>query len=193
MEKKCLKCGETNNPEGLVKDKTREDGFHPYCKKCNIKKVKEYTIRNNKKVLDCKREYYQKNKNRWVYYRIENKDRINKLAKVRRKEKPWIATYYCIRQRCKSKDSYFKFNIKPIITKEDLKILWYRDKAYELKKPSIDRIDNEGDYVFHNCRYIEMDINIKRERRKRGNSITTKTRLATLAKEKKDDYKTKGQ
>lgn len=49
--------------------------------------------------------------------------------------------------------------IKCLITKEELKFLWFRDKAFMLKKPSINRIDNDGHYTVDNCNYIERGEN----------------------------------
>ena len=46
---------------------------------------------------------------------------------------------------------------------QEVKTLWFRDRAYLLKQPSIDRIDGNGDYVFTNCRFIEMEDNRKRQ------------------------------
>jgi len=40
-----------------------------------------------------------------------------------------------------------------------LKELWFRDKAYNLKRPSIDRKNNNEDYTFENCRFIELGKN----------------------------------
>jgi hypothetical protein len=40
--------------------------------------------------------------------------------------------------------------------------LWERDKAYLLKRPSIDRIDSNGHYEVSNCRFIELSENVRR-------------------------------
>lgn len=70
---------------------------------------------------------------------------------------PWRATLQSIKNRCGRIGKYI--NRKCLITADELKILWFRDKAYLLKSPSIDRIDNERDYTFENCRYIERRDN----------------------------------
>ena len=49
---------------------------------------------------------------------------------------------------------------------EEFKKLWFRDKAYEMNRPSIDRIDPKGDYTYNNCRYLELSENISRASRK---------------------------
>ena len=72
----------------------------------------------------------------------------------------WEKTYRGIISRCKDKHSrYFKKGIKALISKEELKTLWFRDKAYLLELPSIHRIDNDGDYTFENCQYVERGFN----------------------------------
>lgn len=45
------------------------------------------------------------------------------------------------------------------ITTTEIGILWHRDKAYEMKKPSLDRINNDKGYTFENCRFIEFSLN----------------------------------
>jgi hypothetical protein len=37
--------------------------------------------------------------------------------------------------------------------------MWKRDKAHLLARPSVDRIDNDGNYELSNCRFIELHEN----------------------------------
>ena len=95
--------------------------------------------------------------------RIQAKKYIKILAK-KRKEYPWILTLDHIQQRCenpnvRSYKNYGGKGIKCLITKEELKFLWFRDKAYLMKQPSIDRKKNDKDYALENCQYIEMLAN----------------------------------
>lgn len=55
------------------------------------------------------------------------------------------------------------------MTVEDFKFLWFRDRAYLMKKPSIDRINSNGHYELNNCRFIELIINQSRTKLKRNN------------------------
>ena len=70
-----------------------------------------------------------------------------------------VNKYRGIRSRCNHNKGYK--DLPPItISLEDMFILWNRDKAYLLKKPSIDRKDNNKGYTFDNCRFIELSLNI---------------------------------
>ena len=44
---------------------------------------------------------------------------------------------------------------------DDMKELWFRDRADLMKCPSIDRIDNKKHYTKDNCRYIELEDNFE--------------------------------
>lgn len=79
---------------------------------------------------------------------------------------PWAKTYMYIRKRCLNpKDTkYARYGgrgIKALITVDELKKLWFRDKAYAMESPTIHRIDNDGNYELGNCMYIERDENAR--------------------------------
>jgi len=135
----CTKCGKEKFINAFTKDKNRKDDLDRWCKECKQK--------------------YKK-----IYYK-NNKEKVNKKIKIYRKSVPWKCCFQNILKRCnninnKSYKNYGNRGIKCLITEEELKELWFRDKAYNMKKPSIDRIENDGNYKFSNCRYIEFSNNI---------------------------------
>lgn len=72
-----------------------------------------------------------------------------------------------IKDRCNNpKNHAYKYyggrGIKCLITLEEVEFLWQRDNANLMNKPSIDRINNDGDYTFENCRFIELKENVKK-------------------------------
>ena len=84
---------------------------------------------------------------------------------------PWYNSYQCAKQRCTNPNNprfkdYGGRGIKFILTIEDAAFLWDRDNAYALYQPSIDRINNDGDYEFSNCRWIEKGENSSRQHRR---------------------------
>lgn len=81
---------------------------------------------------------------------------------------PYKKTLTDIKQRCnnpnnKEYKNYGGRGIKCLITEEEVKRLWFRDKAYLMDKPSIDRINNDGDYTYENCRYVELRENVQKQ------------------------------
>ena len=77
------------------------------------------------------------------------------------KKHPWCISYRNARERCKPTGLYGKRGIKFNMTIPDFKELWFRDKAWLLKRPSIDRINAKGDYIKSNCRFIELSENCR--------------------------------
>lgn len=79
-----------------------------------------------------------------------------------KRPEPWVKTHYGIIGRCNNpKSNYHKNEIKCLISRNQLKELWFRDRAYEMYKPSIDRINSKGNYIMSNCRYIEHSENAR--------------------------------
>lgn len=79
---------------------------------------------------------------------------------------PWYKIFHNIKNRCtKPNNKDYRYyggkGIKCLLTQVQIKELWFRDKAYEMKKPSIDRRDSNKDYCYNNCRFIEKSLNSK--------------------------------
>jgi hypothetical protein len=90
-----------------------------------------------------------------------------------RKINPWLHIFSLAKNRCLNKNNprykdYGGRGISFKLTLEDIKNLWFRDVTPNMKRPSIDRIDNNGNYELSNCRFIEMSDNSKNTRRIRS-------------------------
>lgn len=86
---------------------------------------------------------------------------------------PWRKHFYSARSRCiNPKDNHYylygQINIKFLMTIEDFKFLWFRDKAWLLKQPSIERINVNENYELSNCEFIELVINSSYNKRPRN-------------------------
>ena len=93
-----------------------------------------------------------------------------KLAKARlanaawKKRNPWMVSYAGAMTRCNNKNApqyrtYGGRGVECRLTVEQVKELWERDNAANMKRPSIDRIDSSGHYEKGNCRFIEQALN----------------------------------
>ena len=81
--------------------------------------------------------------------------------KRRRIREPWYAQWRGINRRCTTKSNkYYRRGIKNFLSIDDVKTLWFRDRAYFLTKPSLDRIDSRKNYTLENCEFIELKENI---------------------------------
>lgn len=110
--------------------------------------------------------------NQKIYYN-KHKKYLSKKSKIYRKNfrklNPWYGSYVSAKERCnnpnnKDYKNYGGRGIKFLLTKEDYKNIWNRDKGWLLKQPSIDRINNDGNYEFNNCQFIEKKINSLKRR-----------------------------
>lgn len=89
-------------------------------------------------------------------------------ARERRKKFPWETNFYLANARCNNpKNPCYKYygskGVKFLISKQEIKNLWFRDEAYNMEKPSLDRINNNGDYTFENCQFIEHRLNSSKD------------------------------
>lgn len=79
---------------------------------------------------------------------------------------PWFRHVEYARRRCRdTKSRWWKFygakGITCTLTCEEAKTIWHRDRAWELKRPSLDRIKADQGYTLHNCRFIEQAQNAR--------------------------------
>lgn len=120
---------------------------------------------NKDRVRRNQRLYYLKNAKR-LNERFNSKYRpcYKALNEARQKEWnkrfPWYKSWQAAKQRCNNPNSqgfktYGRRGIKCLLTKHAMQWLWARDQAHLMTTPSIDRIDNDGDYCLENCRFIE--------------------------------------
>ncbi len=145
----CFTCKRKKLTNTFHKDNSKKDKLHYDCKNCRTQRSGEYYNNYLKKILNKKKKQYIKNK----------------------AKKPWINSYNGAKSRCNNKNNkdykyYGGRGIKFIMTSEDFKFLWFRDKACNMKKPSIDRKDNDGNYELSNCKFIELSENSRKVRRK---------------------------
>lgn len=73
---------------------------------------------------------------------------------------------YMIKDRCTNANQkkYLRYGgrgIRNELTHNDLKLLWQRYEAESMKRPSIDRLNVDGNYSIANCRFIELAENAR--------------------------------
>jgi hypothetical protein len=162
--KQCSRCKKWKKKSEFSKHKRECGGLDYWCKLCKNACQAIY-VEKNRKQINKKRRNYNKT----------HKVKIKNQRKKYKQSTPWAYVFYGIKQRCNNqKNSRYKYyggrGIKCLLSKEEVKSLWYRDKAWLLKRPSIDRKDNDGDYTYNNCQFIEQSLNFS----KRNSQIASK-------------------
>ena len=104
------------------------------------------------------------------YNHIKGEKR-KEYKKVHKQQYPWKSIFNSIKQRCNNpNNTFYKYyggkRIKCLITLNQVKFLWFFDKAYNMKKPSIDRSRNNEHYRLSNCQFIEYSENSAKDKRK---------------------------
>jgi hypothetical protein len=80
------------------------------------------------------------------------------------KKSKWYNAYENAVQRCTNKKlpnykNYGGRGIKMVASAKDFLRVWLREKGYLMTQPSIDRINNDGNYTLKNLRFIDCTEN----------------------------------
>lgn len=159
--KVCSKCKQEKSLIEFPKVKARgKIYFRSICKECHKQNKKDYYEKNKKQILKKQKEDYYKNPEK------HQEEYLKYKAKY-----PWRIVWKSIQERCyKPKTRSYKWyggrGIKNYLTVEDVKFLWFRDNAYKMEHPTIDRENKNKDYTLDNCQFIEKSENSAKDKRK---------------------------
>ncbi len=140
------------------------------CTSClKIKDIKDFAIDNRNKdgkqskCRDCVLLYH-------LNYRKKNKKQISKMKKLYtlkiKRDYPWRNSAKAAKARCNNinTNSYIYYGargIKYLLSDKQIKELWFKNKAYLMKYPTLDRKNGNKNYTYKNCRFIERALNSK--------------------------------
>jgi hypothetical protein len=172
----CNKCNIEKDISNFCKDISKKDGLCTICKLCSKQKHNIY-------YQEHKEELCLLNKIK----RITNNKYINNREQLLRKKYPERSILKSIIQRCynpnnKAYKNYGGKGIKKFLTTKNIKYMMIRDNYFDLKKPSIDRLDSNGNYCIENCKFIELSENISKRNKENSNfyKLTKERRIENL-------------
>lgn len=105
--------------------------YRDHCDKL-IARSAEWTKKNLKRVYENRKKYYEK----YPWLKFKNN------AKAR-----------CNNKNCSDYKYYGAKGIRYEITDEELRLLWIKCNASEIKNPSLRRIELLKNYTYENCRF----------------------------------------
>ncbi len=97
---------------------------------------------------------------------------------------PWVRIWIMIQWRCKHEKYCLRGKIRNLISPMEIQYLWYRDKAYLMRKPSIDRENSKGHYILNNCRFVEIGLNVSLSNLERWKNPIYREKMSRMSKER---------
>ena len=94
-------------------------------------------------------------------YHKNNPEKEKNRKKIWRANNHWAYILYSARQRCNNSNVVnYKYyggrGIKCLLTRDNIKYLWFRDNVYSMDRPCLHRKNNNGSYTLENCEFIEF-------------------------------------
>lgn len=155
----------------------RYDIFYRCKCECGIEKEIRYQYINNGDAVSCGCRMRET--------QIENgsKNMLKHGFKRRKSKHPLYQTWYDINRRCYDENhhSYVRYGGRGIIVCDEWKnnaenfILWSIDNGWK-PKLEIDRMNNDGPYSPHNCRFVTKKQNCRNQRSNRLITINNETK-----------------
>lgn len=129
-----------------------------------MKEPKKKRIRDRYKT---NKKYQESHDKRCRAWKKKNPEKYLSYYREYHRTHPWAKKLNSARKRCDNpKTVGYKYygakGIKCTLTIKEAEFLWFRDNAYSLERPSIDRIDSKKGYCLENCRFIELSENVRR-------------------------------
>lgn len=111
-----------------------------------------------------------------VRWRKEHRQQAAEIRRAWHEKYPWYDCWQGARQRCNNPKTprYHRYGgrgIKMLLSKADVAFMWVRDNAASMREASIDRYDNDWDYVLENCRFISKSDNSRKGGLARGELV----------------------
>jgi len=165
----CTKCKLEKELSEFQESERGKFGHRADCKLCCIARRQIYRLKHLTTLQHCEkisaREWRKTYPN---YTKNYNKEYFKKY--------PYLKSLYNAKNRCENQNNpkynaYGKRGIKFMLSRKEGEQLWFRDKAYLMKRPSIDRIDNDGNYEINNCRFIEFNDHMIKTRNEKQNPV----------------------
>jgi len=127
----------------------------------------EWNKAHPQRVKDNNARLYRLRKAKGIKQPLQNKERNREYARRHKKKCPWAYSMSGAKARCNNpRHPSYKYyggkGIKFLLNNKDFRYMWIRDKAAFMDRPSIDRIDPDGDYTLDNCRFLTLSENSRR-------------------------------
>ena len=122
---------------------------------------RQYYAEHRVESSQSSRQYLAKHREEISQYQRNYRARI-------RTESPWLSHLNNAKARCSNPNNkdykyYGGKGVRMLLTPLEIEILYKIANSDKMERPSIDRINSNGDYHFGNCRFIEWSENIRRQ------------------------------